>query len=52
MMDKKWGSGGKHGMMCMECCDEHMMSKEHLEMKKKMLQEKLDWIDEELKKAK
>jgi translation elongation factor P/translation initiation factor 5A len=44
MMDKKW-----HGMD-MECCEKHKMSKEHLEKKKKMLEEKLKWITEELEK--
>ncbi len=46
MMDQtKWG----HDMM--ECCKEHSMSKEHLEAMKKMLEEKLKWVSEELKKA-
>lgn len=41
--------GGHHGMgMMMDCCLEHKMSKEHLEMKKKMLEEKLKWVSEEL----
>ncbi len=40
---------GGHGMgMMMDCCQEHKMSKEHLEMKKKMLEEKLKWVKEEL----
>lgn len=39
---------GGHGMMMMECCQEHKMSKEHLTMKKKMLEEKLKWVNEEL----
>jgi hypothetical protein len=39
-------SHGGHGMM--DCCQEHKMSKEHLEMKKKMLEEKLKWVNEEL----
>ena len=38
---------GKCGM---DCCQEHKMSKEHLEMKKKMLEEKLKWVNEELAK--
>lgn len=42
------GMGG-HGMM-MDCCMEHKMSKEHLENKKKMLEEKLKWVEEELTK--
>ncbi len=41
------GNNGSHGMK-MECCKEHSMSKEHLEMKKKMLEEKLKWVNEEL----
>jgi len=51
MMDKKcnWSHGG-HGMMAMECCEKHKMSKEHLEMKKKMLEKKLKWVNEELEK--
>ncbi len=44
---------GSHGMgMMMDCCAEHKMSKEHLEMKKKMLEEKLKWVSEELTKNK
>ena len=44
-------SHGGHGMgMMMDCCKEHMMSKEHLEMKKKKLEDKLKWVEEELKK--
>lgn len=43
------GIKGGHGMM-MECCKEHAMSKEHLEMKKKFLEEKLKWVNEELAK--
>lgn len=40
---------GGHGMMMiMECCSEHKMSKEHLENKKKMLEEKMKWVDEQL----
>lgn len=47
-MDKKCGHfHGEHGMI-MDCCKEHAMSKEHLEMKKKMLEEKLKWVNEEL----
>lgn len=50
MMDKKCDcSHGGHGMM-MDCCQEHKMSKEHLELKKKMLEEKLKWVKEELEK--
>ena len=46
MMDKKnWSNE-------MECCKKHYMSKEHLQMKKMMLEEKLKWVNEELKKAK
>ncbi len=41
------GKGGMHAMM-MDCCMEHKMSKEHLEAKKKMLEEKLKWVEEEL----
>lgn len=36
------------GSCGMECCQEHKMSKEHLEMKKQMLEEKLKWVNEEL----
>ncbi|HYK08768.1 MAG TPA: DUF5320 domain-containing protein [Candidatus Eisenbacteria bacterium] len=36
----------------MECCEEHEMSREHLENKKKMLEEKLQWVEERLKEAK
>lgn len=55
MMDKQHGENcqcgcmGGHGMM-MDCCMEHKMSKEHLENKKKMLEEKLKWVEEELAK--
>jgi hypothetical protein len=35
-------------MMMMDCCHEHKMPKEHLENKKKMLEEKLKWVEEEL----
>lgn len=63
MMDQKnhehtdncCSSHGGHGMgmgMMMDCCEEHKMSKEHLEMKKKMLEEKLKWVSEELAKSK
>ena len=34
----------------MDCCKEHKMSKEHLEAKKKFLEEKLKWVNEELEK--
>lgn len=47
MDDKKDCCHGKHGMM-MDCCKEHMMSKEHLQMKKEMLEEKLKWVKEKL----
>ena len=32
----------------MDCCSEHRVSKEHLEGKKKRLEEKLKWVNEEL----
>lgn len=56
MMDKKCCencdkcscSQGVHGIMMMDCCEEHKMSKEHLENKKKMLEEKLKWVNEKL----
>lgn len=49
MKDQKCGcSNGVHGMMMMDCCLEHKMSKEHLEAKKKMLEEKLKWVNEKL----
>ncbi len=52
MMDTKSGHfHGGHGDM-MDCCKEHAMSKQHLEMKKKMLEEKLEWVNEQLKKNK
>lgn len=43
-------SHGGHGMkgMMMDCCKEHSMSNEHLEAKKKMLEEKLKWVNEKL----
>ena len=41
--------GSSHGMMTMDCCQEHKMSKEHLEMKKEMLEEKLEWVKGKLK---
>ena len=39
-----------HQCQCvhMDCCHEHRMSKEHLEGKKKRLEEKLNWVNEEL----
>ena len=37
-----------HGMMMMDCCMEQKKSKEHLQMKKKMLEEKLKWVNEQL----
>ena len=46
--DKCSCSQGGHGMMMMDCCQEHKMSKEHLENKKKMLEEKLKWVNEKL----
>jgi hypothetical protein len=49
MMDKTCNCGnGGHGMMMLECCQEHKMSKEHLKLKKEMLEEKLKWINEKL----
>jgi hypothetical protein len=50
MMDKGYHKGEHE--MAMDCCQKHMMSKEHLMMKKKMLEEKLKWITEAMKKAK
>jgi hypothetical protein len=44
MMDKC-----KCGHEMMDCCKEHGMSKKHLEAKKKMLEEKLEWVNEKLK---
>jgi len=38
----------KHGMMIMDCCEEHKMSKEHLKAKKEMLEKKLKWVNEKL----
>lgn len=32
----------------LECCEEHKMSKEHLEHKKEMLEKKLRWVEEQL----
>ena len=46
--DKCSCSQGGHGMCMPDCCHEHKTSKEHLEMKKKMLEEKLKWVNEEL----
>lgn len=40
--------GGHHMGMMLDCCQDHKMSKEHLEMKKKMLEEKLKWVSDEL----
>lgn len=48
--NNKSGCGNKGGCGMMDCCMEHGMSKEHLEMKKKMLEEKLKWVNEELAK--
>ncbi len=49
MMNKNCDcSHGGHGMMILECCQDHKMSKEHLEAKKKMLEEKLRWVNEKL----
>lgn len=45
--DKCSCSQGGRGMW-MDCCMEHKMSKEHLEAKKEMLEEKLKWVEEEL----
>lgn len=52
MMDKKdcEKCACFHGGLLMDCCMEHKMSKEHLEHKKKMLEEKLKWVEEELAK--
>jgi len=56
MMDQHGHTGncqcgcGKGGIMMMDCCMKHKMSKEHLEAKKKMLEEKLKWVEEELAK--
>lgn len=48
--DKCSCSGGKcQGKM--ECCNEHASSREHLEMKKQMLEEKLQSVNEALEKA-
>ena len=48
MMDKKCDcSQGGHCMMP-DCCQEHKMSKEHLKMKKEMLEGKLKWVNEKL----
>ena len=41
-------SPGGHGMIAMGCCQEHRESKEHLEAKKEMLEEKLKWVNDEL----
>jgi len=46
-MTDSHGKFGHHEMM--ECCKEHMMTKEHLKAKKKKLEEKLKWVDEKLK---
>jgi len=47
--DKCACSHGEHGIM-FDCCQEHKMSNEHLEAKKKMLEEKLKWVNEKLEK--
>ena len=47
-MDMKKGWSGED----MECCMKHKMSKEHLQMKKKMLEEKLKWVTEKLEETK
>lgn len=47
-MDNKNCGCECHHMMA--CCSEHKMSKEHLENKKKMLEEKLKLVTEELEK--
>ena len=44
------GNMGGHGMMMMDCCQEHKMSEEHLKAKKEMLEGKLKWVEEELAK--
>ena len=54
MMDKSKccdHEGRGMGMMP-DCCQEHKMSKEHLEMKRKLLEEKLKLVNEELAKGK
>ncbi|OGK18983.1 hypothetical protein A3D80_03660 [Candidatus Roizmanbacteria bacterium RIFCSPHIGHO2_02_FULL_40_13b] len=45
-------SGHSHGggMWSMDCCEDHKISKEHLEAKKKHLEDKLAWVKEELEK--
>lgn len=45
-MNKQYNCGGYD--MIPECCQEHKMSKEHLEAKKKILEEKLKWVEEKL----
>lgn len=46
--DRSGCSHGGHGMMMLECCQEHKMSRAHLEAKKKMLEEKLKCVNEKL----
>lgn len=46
----KCGDAG-HSMMMLECCEAHKMSKEHLTHKKEMLEKKLVWVTDELKKV-
>lgn len=36
----------------MECCMNHVKSKEHLTAKKSLLEQKLKWVNDELTKAK
>ena len=52
MDDKKCCCHEGHGKMMMECCQEHMMTKEHLEAKKEKLEKKLEWVNEKLAEAK
>lgn len=47
----KCSSCSSKGSCGMDCCNEHKMSKEHLEMKKQMLEEKLKWVNGELGKT-
>lgn len=57
MMDSQKCSGDCHecassqaGHMMMDCCVMHKMSKEHLKMKKEMLEKKLKMVKVELEK--
>lgn len=45
--EKCAGEHGQH-MIEMECCAQHKMSKEHLKMKKEMLEKKLKMVKIEL----